>query len=160
MAAFRELVDSSTPSIYRLARAYVGDASAPDVVQEVFVSAWQELPRLRNPDRFRPWLHRIAVNRCLSVLRRSARVREITTVAETSDATAAPDFRRAVEARLIVGPAFRALSEDHRTLIGLHYAARLSIHEIALALEIPEGTVKSRLNAALTALRSSVGKAE
>lgn len=161
MNAFRELVETSTPSIYRLARAYVGETSAPDVVQDVFLAAWRDLPRLRDPELFRPWLHRIAANRCRSVLRSAARVREISMAAEpTHHGAAAPDFRAAVEARSLVGPAFHALPEDHRALIALHYAARLSIHEIALVLDLPDGTVKSRLNAALTALRATVGSGE
>ena len=157
MTAFEALVESSTPSVYRLARAYVGEAGAPDVVQDAFLAAWRALPRLRNPDRFEPWLHRIAVNHCRSALRGRSRVREIDL--DATDPARAPtvrDFRSEVEARALVEPAFRRLHEDHRAVIALHYAAGLPIHEAADVLQIPEGTAKSRLNAALTQLRRHV----
>ena len=158
MTAFEEIVETSTPSIYRLARAWVGEPTASDVVQDVFFAAWRELPRLRDPDAFGPWLHRIAVNRCRSVLRGKVRVREIQVRDDALEqSTAAPDFRTAVETSALVLPAFRALSEDHRAIIALHYAAGLSLREVALVLGIPDGTAKSRLNAALTALRRTMG---
>lgn len=149
-----------TPSIYRLGRAWLGDAAAPDVTQEVFLAAWRELPRLRDPDRFRPWIHRIAVNRCRSMLRGRRHVREIQVDTETVDAARSPDFRETIETKTVVAAAFRTLSDDHRTIISLHYAAGLSIREIAETLEIPDGTVKSRLNAALQALRVQVGEVD
>ncbi len=158
MTAFETLVDQSTPSVYRLARALVGEAGAADVVQEVFLAVWRELPRLRDPERFGPWLHRIAVNRCRSVLRVRGRVRELPLDDAPIDRMAEQaDFRVKVEARAVVEPAFRSLSDDQRALIALHYAAGMSIREVALTLDIREGTAKSRLNAALEALRRSVG---
>jgi RNA polymerase sigma-70 factor (ECF subfamily) len=158
MTAFEEIVVEATPSVYRLARAWVGEASAPDIVQDTFLAAWRELPRLRNPDRFGPWLHRIALNRCRSFHRSQGRVREIAVLEPSAADPVAPDFRSTVEWDALVEPAFRALSEDHRALLALHYAAGLSLREIALALDLPDGTVKSRLNAALTALRRTVGE--
>lgn len=59
----------------------------------------------------------------------------------------------------MVEGAFRHLSIDHQTLIGLHYASGLAISDVAAVLEIPVGTAKSRLSAALAALRSAVGGA-
>jgi RNA polymerase sigma-70 factor, ECF subfamily len=157
MTAFEEIVEGSTPSIYRLARAFVGDAGAPDVVQEVFLAAWRELPRLRDPDRFGPWLHRIAVNRCRTVLRTKVHVREIAVSDATMEGAAvATDLRPAVESRESIGVAFATLSDDHRSVIVLHYAAGLSIREVAESLGIPEGTAKSRLNAALVVMRRSI----
>jgi len=73
MDAFEELVITQSPSVYRLARAYVGDAGAPDLAQDVFAAAWRALPKLRDPGSFGPWLHRIAVNRCRSAVPVGAR---------------------------------------------------------------------------------------
>jgi RNA polymerase sigma-70 factor (ECF subfamily) len=160
MDAFEALVITQTASIYRLARAYVGDAAAPDLVQDVFVAAWRALPKLRDPAVFGPWLHRIAVNRCRSAVRDDGRVREIPMDEMTADRSAHPgDGFAAVEARAVVGPAFRRLGGDQRAVIALHYAAGLSIRECGEALGIPEGTAKSRLNAALETLRRDVGRA-
>lgn len=159
MDAFGQLVAAQTAPVYRLARAYVGDAGAEDLAQDVFVAAWRALPGLRQPERFGPWLHRIALNRCRSAVRGGGRVREIPMDEMTADRAVDPvDGFRAVEARAIVGPAFRRLSGDHRAIIALHYAAGLSIGECAAVLGVPEGTAKSRLNAALEALRGDVGR--
>lgn len=162
MDAFEALVESQTTSVFRLARAYVGDAGAPDLAQEVFLAAWRALPGLRDANAFGPWLHRIAVNRCRSAVRGSNRVREIPM--DVGVAAGTPDHRAngyaAVEARAVVGPAFRRLGDDHRAVIALHYAAGLSLRECGEALGIAEGTVKSRLNAALEALRRDVGRNE
>jgi RNA polymerase sigma-70 factor, ECF subfamily len=162
MDAFEALVESQTASVYRLARAYVGDAGAPDLAQEVLVAAWRALPGLRDAGAFGPWLHRIAVNRCRSAVRGTGRIREIPM--DEGVASGTPDRGHdgfaAVEARAVVGPAFRRLGEDHRALIALHYAAGLSIRECGETLGIAEGTAKSRLNAALEALRRDVGRIE
>jgi RNA polymerase sigma-70 factor (ECF subfamily) len=161
MDAYEELVTAQSLSVYRLARAYVGDAGAADLAQDVFVAAWRGLPGLRDTAAFGPWLHRIAVNRCRSAVRGSGRVREIPMDDVTIDRAAdARDGFLAAEARAVVGPAFRRLGEEPRALIALHYAAGLSIRECAGVLEIPEGTAKSRLNAALAALREDIGRTE
>ena len=157
--AFEELVRRYTPSAYRLAAAIVGEPRAADVVQDAFLHAWRGIRGLRDPERFGPWLYRIVANGSRSVLRVDRRVREIA-LDETSMARAGgADAREfgAAEARAVVETAFRRLSPDQRTVIGLHYAAGLSIAEVAEALEIPVGTAKSRLAAALAALRLDVG---
>ena len=160
MDAFEALVTAQHASVYRLARAYVGDAGAPDLAQDVFVAAWRALPGLRDPGAFGPWLHRIAVNRCRSAVRGTGRVREIQMDEMTADRTPDPgDGFGAVEARAVVGPAFRRLGDDQRAVIALHYAAGLSIRECGEVLGVPEGTAKSRLNAALETLRRDVGRA-
>jgi RNA polymerase sigma-70 factor (ECF subfamily) len=158
LEAFEAIVKEHTASVYRLACAVVGPAAAPDVVQETFLAVWQGLPRLRDADRFEAWLHRIAVNQCRSHLRRQGRVREISMSGSPFERDSGPDFHSAVEARAVVAAVFARLSVDHRAVLGLHYAAGLSIRDVALALGIPEGTAKSRLSAALTTLRRSLGE--
>lgn len=151
LAAFEDLVHEFTPSVYRIAVAIVGDDLASDVAQETFFAAWRGIAGLRDPDRFGPWLHRIAVNRARSVLRSRRAVREVQV--RSMDVVSSGDFTAAVEARSLVRPALTVLSADHRVLVALHYAGGLSISEVAAVLSIPEGTVKSRLNAALARLR-------
>ena len=160
MDAFEQLVTANTPAVYRLARAFAGDAGAEDLAQEAFLAAWRALPTLREPDRFGPWLYRIALNRCRSSVRGSGKVRVIQMSPSWTEPTAPGDFRSAVEARAVVGPAFARLGDDARALIALHYAAGRSISECAEVLGIPEGTVKSRLSAALTSLRAEIGRVE
>lgn len=124
------------------------------------MQAWRGLPTLRDTDRFVPWLHRIVANRARSVRRAGNRVHEIGLDAVAAGVhPAVGDAFGAAEARVMVEGAFRHLSIDHRTLIGLHYASGLSISDVAAVLEIPVGTAKSRLSAALAALRGAVGGA-
>jgi RNA polymerase sigma factor (sigma-70 family) len=159
MDAFGQLVTAQAPAVYRLARAYVGDGAAEDVAQEVFTSAWRALPGLREAASFGPWLHRIALNSARSAGRARGRVREIPMETPLADGLRDPaDGYAPVEARSLVAPAFRRLSDDHRAVISLHYASGLSIHEVAAVLGIADGTAKSRLNAALEVLRRDVGR--
>jgi RNA polymerase sigma-70 factor, ECF subfamily len=152
------LVEQHLSAIYRLAAAIVGEASAPDVTQETFVKAWQELPHLRDPAAFERWLRRICVNRSSNWLR-SQRRRPDSGSFEVAEATTAGpgDFRGPVEARAVLEPAFERLTPDQRAVLALHYSLGYTIAEAADALGVPEGTAKSRLNAALGVLRSAIG---
>src|SRR5262245_16719668 len=77
--AFESLIATRVDRVFRIARAMLGnDADAHDASQEALVSAWRELPRLRDPGLFDVWLRRIVVNACRGKLRGRRRVREIT----------------------------------------------------------------------------------
>lgn len=147
------LVHQHAPAMYRLATGIVGVTDAHDVTQDAFTTAWRELPKLRDPDRFTQWLRRICVNRCRGHLR-SRHGAPVSL--EAGGAEAMPtrgDFRDAADARAVVTPALRALSVDQRTVLALHYGLGLSLSEAADAMRVPAGTAKSRLNAALRAMR-------
>lgn len=155
------LVARHAAETFRLAAAIVGPVDARDVTQEAFVAAWQQLPRLRDADAFAPWLRRICVNRSRNWLRRLNRRGHTASLdADGGLAERLPDprrdFRGAVEARMVLAPAFEQLNPDQRAVLALHYSMGLSIAEAADALGIRVGTAKSRLNAGLNALRGSV----
>jgi RNA polymerase sigma-70 factor (ECF subfamily) len=160
--AFEVLVEEHLAGVYRIAVAIVGPADAMDVTQETFVTAWQQLPRLRNRGAFIGWLRRICVNAARQWLRRTRRQGDMTLLDEEIGRAAMqsvdqhPDFRGAVEARVLLEPAIERLSPDQRAVIALHYTLGFSIAEAADALGIRVGTAKSRLNAALRALRAAV----
>ncbi|MCV0403841.1 MAG: RNA polymerase sigma factor [Chloroflexi bacterium] len=156
--AFEMLVDQHATATYRLAAAIVGTADARDITQETFLAAWQQLPRLRKPDAFGPWLRRICVHRSRNWLR--ARGRRVSPASLDELAAGlpdpAPDFRTAVDARSVLGPAFETLSPDQRAILALHYSMGYSISESADALGVRVGTAKSRLNAGLALLRRAL----
>jgi RNA polymerase sigma-70 factor (ECF subfamily) len=157
--AFEMLVEQHAAAVHRLAAAIVGAADGADVAQESFVAAWQELPRLRNARAFEAGLRRSCVNRSRNWLRdRRRRPTGMGTLDVEADSLGDPraDFHSEVEARTILEPAFDRLGPDHRAVLALHYSIGLSIAETADALDIRVGTAKSRLNAALAALRRDV----
>ena len=154
LQAFEMLVHEHAPALYRLATGIVGVSDAQDVTQDTFTAAWRELPKLRDPQRFTQWIRRICVNRCRTQLRN----RHAAPISlEAGGAERMPehaDFRDAVDARAVIGPAFRRLSADQRAVLALHYGLGLTINESADAMAVNVGTAKSRLNAALRAMRA------
>jgi RNA polymerase sigma-70 factor (ECF subfamily) len=153
--AFDELVDRFGPELYRLAVAVIGPVAAADVTQEALIRVWSELPTLRDPDRFPAWARRILVNRCRDAARASRRRASpvaIDLVARQQPVTI-PDLAVAVERSSDLRTAIATLTVEQRTVIALHYAFGLTIREVADTLGVPVGTAKSRLSAAIAALR-------
>ena len=128
---------------------------AEDAVQAALINAWRELPSLRDPDRFEPWLHRILINACYAEARRrrqwSASVRVIPV-----EATYGPDETLTVHHRDQLDRAFRRLTLEQRAVLVFHHYLGLPLSEVADRLDIPLGTAKSRLHFALSALRASI----
>ncbi len=129
--------------------------AAEDAVQQTLVTAWRELPALRDPGRFEAWLYRILVRACAAEARRFGRWR--TDVRDVSPAAPADtsEFRRVAD-RDELERGFRRLTPDQRAVIVLRYWRDLPQEEIAETLDIPLGTVKSRLHHATAALRAAL----
>ena len=128
---------------------------AEDAVQIALVNAWRDLPTLRDADRFEAWLTRILVRACYVEADRgrrwSANMRVLPIdIPETSDPASTVVDRD----RLDRG--FRRLPTDQRAIVVLHHYLGWSQLEIARALELPIGTVKSRLFFATRALRAAI----
>jgi RNA polymerase sigma-70 factor (ECF subfamily) len=163
--AFEALVRREVAGVYRTSLAILGNpADAEESTQEAFLSAWRSLRSLRDPARFDAWLGRIVVNACRMALRRRRGVREITieekTASETSDRAAdvaADPAAIAVDA-LAFDRAFEQLSVDERRLLALTYAEDRPLEEVARLLEVPVGTVKSRLARARDALARALDR--
>lgn len=146
--AFDELARSRIDSVYRTALGILGSsADACDASQDTLVSMWRGLPSLKTVDAFDGWLHRITVNSCNMALRRRKGVREIPMTPD-NEPSADPVF--AADSHF--NRAFDRLNVDQRALLVAHHLDGLSVAEMAAQLDIPEGTVKSRLFTARTAL--------
>ena len=146
-----------SPAMYRLAAAMVGPDDAADMVQEAFVSAWRELPRLREADRWESWLRSILMNRCRNALRTRTRRPKLLLLDPDSRATPrqiSHEPMREVDDRHAMHDALGALRPEDRAVIVLHYLADLPLRQVASVLGLRLGTVKSRLNAGLRALRA------
>jgi RNA polymerase sigma-70 factor, ECF subfamily len=152
VVAFETLIDARVDVLYRSAWAILGnEPDARDATQDACLSAWRNLPRLREIDRFDAWLGRVLVNTCRSLLRRRVQVREIP-MARDVDAAHPIALDRAVEDADTLARAFDRLSADERAVLVLHHLRHLSVAAIATTLDIPVGTVKWRLHAARQSL--------
>lgn len=146
-------------AVYRVSFAITGDeADARDATQETFVAAWRQIRRLRDVERFDAWLQRVAVNSARMTLRARARrrVREIPS-GDVAALAAVVDRRptdRTDADRL--GVALDRLPLDQRELLVLHHLEGYQVAEIAAILEIPVGTVKSRLHTARRSLQAAL----
>lgn len=167
--AFGEIVRRWERKIFALAYGILGSPEdARDATQETFIAAYRNLQGFRGDAKVSSWLHRIAVNQCIS-RQRKARVRHETGLEDERDAEgerflataehASPaksaERREAAEA---VRRAVAALPPELREVVLMKEFEELTFQEIADALEIPLSTVKSRLYTALRQLRLRLGK--
>lgn len=156
-SAFGELVQIHAQGILNLIYHMCGDMQvAEDAAQETFIQAWLHLPSFRPETSFRNWLYRIAVNAATDILRKEKHI--LPTAVEDlplTDAQPGPEalFSQAEQAALVQG-AILSLPEASRAVLILREYEELSYHEIADALDIPVGTVMSRLNYARGLLRN------
>ena len=154
--AFSELVDLDGDTCYAIAYRILRDVErAQDAVQQAFLLAWRELPRLRDPDRFSPWLYRLLVNACYEELRRHRRWTSRIRVLPV-DGPSGPDPIVSVDDRDALDRAFHRLTPEHRAVFVLHHHAGLPLAEIAGIVGVPLGTVKSRLHHATRSLRAAI----
>jgi RNA polymerase sigma-70 factor, ECF subfamily len=135
------------PSAWRAAYLVVHDAAAAeDIAQEAFLAAIRNLHRFDRRRPFRPWLHRIVVNRAIDW----ARAQTLRAELELHDTPAPPS---AHEVGSDVAAAIRNLPPEHRAVIVLRYLLEYTPGEIASLLDLPRGTVNSRLRRGLDRLR-------
>jgi RNA polymerase sigma-70 factor (ECF subfamily) len=154
--AFVALIDLSLARLDAAAWLILRDAElARDAVQDAMVRAWRDLPRLRDPDRFGPWLHRLTVNACLDQVRRRRR-RVIEVELTPLDHPAVADSSAMLADRDLLDHALARLDPEQRAVVVLRFFLGLSLPETAAALGIPIGTVKSRLHRSLAQMRISV----
>jgi RNA polymerase sigma-70 factor, ECF subfamily len=144
------------PRAYRAAYLVVHDSgAAEDIAQEAFLAAVRALDRFDRRRPFGPWLHRIVVNRAIDWSRARALRREAGDPAlELVSAPAEPDnpHSRALAAALA------ELSPEHRAVIVLRHLLEYTPGEIAELLDLPRGTVNSRLRRGLDELAEHVGE--
>jgi RNA polymerase sigma-70 factor (ECF subfamily) len=150
--AFAALTRRHVDAAYRLAWAILAeDGDADDATQDAFALAWRNRRSLRDTDRFDAWFGRILVNVCRQRLRQRARHR-IQPIVDT-DRLSVADASAHVSSRDAISRAITRLDADHRIVVVLRYWVDLTIEEIAERLDVPPGTVKSRLHYALRSMR-------
>jgi len=145
--AYEELVRRYQRRLYNLAGRLTGDREeAEDLAQEALVRAYVALPRFRKGERFSPWVYKIAVNLCINYLRRRKTLVALNDQAPFVDRSPTPEqsLERG-ETQATVQKAILALPEQYRAVILMRHQQELSYSEIAEALGLPLGTVKTHL---------------
>lgn len=148
--AFSQLVDRHQTMVYRLALGKTGSPQdAEEVTQTAFLKAWQGLRTFQGKAAFSTWLYRLTANAAVDLLRRR---REPALSLDDPDLPPIPDqapspeeLSMAAERRRLLWQAIDQLPESHRLPLVLRELEGLSYREIARALDLEEGTVKSRL---------------
>jgi RNA polymerase sigma-70 factor, ECF subfamily len=137
---------------HRAALLVVHDAAAAeDIAQEAFLSAIRALDRFDRRRPFAPWLHRIVVNRAIDWARRRALRAEVDTTQLAEPAASQAAAAGALSDDLMA--ALAALAPEHRAVVVLRHLLEYTPGEIAEILELPRGTVNSRLRRALDRLQ-------
>lgn len=149
--AFEELSRTWYPALWRYAFAATRDREiASDIVQEAFLAIVRGIGSLNDPAQFRRWAYAITRRKLADQLRGRARR---TRLREAHAGEPAPEPDAGPEERQALHEAFERLAPERRELLTLRYAHDLSTDEIAGVLDVPAGTVKSRLHHARAALR-------
>lgn len=154
--AIEQLFRVHWPKAWRAAYLVVHDGpAAEDIAQEAFLAAIRSLDRFDRRRPFGPWLHRIVVNRAIDFTRARSLRREV--AADVEAHGSAPEPPSPPYSPDVVS-ALAALPPEHRAIVVMRYLLEFTPGEIAKALELPRGTVNSRLRRALDRLGTQLGE--
>jgi len=155
--AFEDLVLANQKNVYNLALKMTrNEDDALDISQEAFVKAFQQLKNFRGDSRFSVWLYRLTYNLCIDFLRKRPKAQIISLTYEDDSGESTPleipDFRdlpedNAIrsETRKTIAEGIYELADDHREVLVMREVTGMSYDEMAVALNVSIGTVKSRL---------------
>ena len=162
-AGFEFLVQQFRREAFFHARTFMGnDADAADACQEAFLNAYRAMPAMKALDRFYPWFYRILRNVCINMLRRrktrndysnAQQEKQNQTGSRALDESAPDAMAVRREEAQQVWAMLDELSAEHREILTLKYIHGFRYDEIAATLDIPRGTVMSRLYSARNAFR-------
>jgi RNA polymerase sigma-70 factor, ECF subfamily len=141
-SSFISLINFSRPTMYKVAKSILkNDEDCADAIQESILKSFKSLKTLKNPQYFKTWLTRILINECSKILNQ----RKNKVLLEQQNLSIShEDTYKDME----VWQAVKSLEDDIRTIVVLYYFEDISVKEIASILDIPQGTVKSRLSRA------------
>jgi RNA polymerase sigma-70 factor (ECF subfamily) len=157
--AFSELVRIHAQGVFNVVYRMCGDASiAEDAAQETFIRAWQNFASYRPRTPLRNWLYRIAFNAGMDMLRKQKRIlpNDIEDLQLADERPGPESLVSQQERTALVQAAVLSLPEASRAVLVLREYEGMSYHEIADALDIPVGTVMSRLNYARKLLKDKL----
>ena len=155
--AFADLIDAVGGRLHAVAHRILRDTDlAEDATQQALLDIWRDLPSLRDPARFDAWSYRLLVRACYAEGRKtrhwSPNMRLLSSDREPIQA----DGTSAVVDRDQLERGFQRLSIEHRSVVVLHHYLDMPLDRIAETLDIPIGTVRSRLHHAMRGLRAAL----
>lgn len=160
--ALNQLFGRWYPRVYNLAHRYFGNAdTAAEVSQQTFVAIQRGLGKLRDPQAFKAWLYRTAINCCHSQARKQKRrkeQREALSMATNGQPKTPYQQMRRNERSAIVLATLQQIPPEQREVIVMKEYENLKFREIAEILQLSENTVKSRLYYGLKAMRKHLEK--
>lgn len=161
LEALGELYERYKTQVYRTALAITrNEKDAEDILQDAFLRVYRYADRIDDTVSLGPWLYRVTVNLAYGWISRARRWFDI--LSSTFDRLVLPALWRPEkmaeerELRRVLQRAIDGLSPGQRVVVVLHYLEGLSLKEIAYVMNIPEGTVKSRLHYARGRLRKAI----
>jgi RNA polymerase sigma-70 factor (ECF subfamily) len=154
--AFDSLILADYARLFRVAHGILRDRTrSEDATQQAYLDVWRNIRSLRDPASFEGWSYRLLVHACYAEARRMPRWLPETAVLAIREPVAHDDFSNVLD-RDELERGFRALSVDHRAVVVLHYLLDMTLDQVAEALDIPRGTVYSRLSRAMDAMRDAM----
>jgi RNA polymerase sigma-70 factor (ECF subfamily) len=154
--AFEALATASHSRLQRTAVGILRDPYlAEDAVQQALLAIWRDLRQLRDPDRFEAWSYRLLVRACYAEAKRRPQWMPDDQMRSSNQPVAA-DAYGAVIWRDALESAFVRLSVDQRAVVVLHHLMSLTQDQVAEVLQVPAGTVYSRLSRAIGTLRAAL----
>ncbi|OFX14574.1 MAG: hypothetical protein A2Z18_11290 [Armatimonadetes bacterium RBG_16_58_9] len=160
-SAYEAVVDSLYESVYRFALRLCGDsATAGDVTQETFLAVWQDIKSFKGKSRFTTWVFGIAYRQVLSACRKQATETAALDRWQEPHSFEPQESLRSVNEALWIRAAVESLPDPCRHVVLLVHVQGLNYREAAQVLNVPVGTVKSRMNNAYSLLRCRLEKAD
>jgi RNA polymerase sigma-70 factor (ECF subfamily) len=157
---FLESLDDRLNVLYKIAYSYFKDENnASDAVQDAVVIAYKNIYKLKEKDKFNSWITTILVNRCRDILRRGKIItfekydESVTNIRNFNEGLYGSDYEK-VENKIYLINLLNKIDEKYRDVIRLKYFGDYKLEEVSTILDIPVGTVKSRLNYGIKKLKA------
>ena len=141
---FESLINSMRVKLYKTAMAILkNDDDACDAIQETLMSAYKNFESLNNKSYFGTWITRILINKCYDIIKQNKKISSINEIMEKEENASYYDIYKEES---LVENVLNKIDSDLKVVTVLYYYDEFSVNEIAEMLNIPEGTVKSRLS--------------
>ncbi|MCY6958515.1 sigma-70 family RNA polymerase sigma factor [Clostridium brassicae] len=151
--SFVNLIKYYEISMYKVAKSMLqSDDDCADAIQETILKAYKAISNLKQPQFFKTWLIRILINECNNIYKLKGKVIPIQEIEVTSFEKSAVNR---IDDNIIVEEMLNSLDNELKNIVILFYFEGFSIKDISYLLEIPEGTVKSRLSRSRGKLRNA-----